>query len=326
MEIKELGRRLGVGSLLLHLYHRPISQVRSMVAQGGPIAIRATEKSRLAMVEAAKILPPLPVPHEASALRVQMLTGTRFWYQTAWCLHTFVRNANEAIGADVHDDGTLSGECLEYLQRLGPAIRIYPIDEAVARLDQNLPVNRFPTLRALWKDFFLIRKLTDIHAGRSGWRLFIDSDLLFFSYPETLLGWMRAPERPLVAVDCIESYGYSRDLMRSVCGREIPRLVNTGLCGLDSSAIDWDEIEFWSATLIAKAKRHYFLEQALVAMLVAKYPAHVAAPADSYLTMPGRDEVMSPRAVMHHYVANSKRWYFGYGWQNASKRASREPI
>jgi len=63
-----------------------------------------------------------------------------------------------------------------------------------------------------------------------------------------------------------------------------------------------------------KRKPSYYLEQALVAMLAARQPCAVA-PEPDYLTKPSRTEVQAPRAVMHHYVADSKRWYFRYGWR-----------
>ena len=143
----------------------------------------------------------------------------------------------------------------------------------------------------------------------------LDSDLLFFRRPEFLLDWLAAPDRPLHAVDCEESYGYSRALMEQLSGAPIPRLVNVGLCGLRSEAIDWDELEAWTAGLQARERTNYYLEQALVAMLAARQPCAVA-PAKDYVTLPGRAEVLAPRAVMHHYVANAKRWYFRHGWRH----------
>ena len=53
----------------------------------------------------------------------------------------------------------------------------------------------------------------------------------------------------------------------------------------------------------------------LVAMLAARRPCAVA-PAADYLTLPSREEVAAPRAVMHHYVADAKRWYFRTGWRH----------
>ena len=53
-------------------------------------------------------------------------------------------------------------------------------------------------------------------------------------------------------------------------------------------------------------------------MLVARRQPCVVAPAADYVTMPSRAETLAPTAVMHHYVAGSKRWYFRHGWRLAA--------
>ncbi|MDB6165383.1 MAG: glycosyl transferase family 2, partial [Lacunisphaera sp.] len=60
----------------------------------------------------------------------------------------------------------------------------------------------------------------------------------------------------------------------------------------------------------------YYLEQALIAMLVAGRDCAVA-PAADYVTLPQPPEALECRAVMHHYVAESKRWYFQRNWRQA---------
>jgi hypothetical protein len=66
--------------------------------------------------------------------------------------------------------------------------------------------------------------------------------------------------------------------------------------------------------LITQEKTSYYLEQALIAMLMAGRPCAIAPVAD-YVTKPGRKEGSTPGAVMHHYVAESKRWYFQQNWR-----------
>jgi hypothetical protein len=141
---------------------------------------------------------------------------------------------------------------------------------------------------------------------------------LFFRRPNVLLEWLAEPKRPLHAVDCQESYGYSRPLMEQLAGAPIPERVNVGLCGLRGNDLDWEEMEAWCASLIAREKTSYYLEQALVAMFVARRQPCTVAPASDYITRPDRDEVIAPQAVMHHYVAASKRWYFRYGWRHVA--------
>ncbi len=310
-----LARRLGLGRIALTLWHQPLARVRDSWRNGGPWAERETERQRREMVVAAATLPPLPVRAGAPRVTLHLLTGRRFGYQAAFCLHSFARHADVNLAAELYDDGTCGDDVVALLGRLGPDIRFHSLAEQEARLEALLPVARFPALRDRWQHYPNIRKLIAPHLGSSGWKLVIDSDLLFFRRPDFLLQWLRAPDRPLHAVDCEESYGYSRELMAGLAGAPIPLLVNVGLCGLRSEDLEWNRIEAWCAELIARESTSYYLEQALVAMLVASAPNRAVAPAGDYVTKPDRAEGARPTAVMHHYVAESKRSYFRDSWR-----------
>ncbi|RXK56521.1 glycosyl transferase [Oleiharenicola lentus] len=307
------------GQFLLRFYHTPMNRLKDSLRNGGPLTERETERQRQLMIEAARHLPELPQPANAPRVALHLLTGKRFLYQAAFCLHSFARHSGAAIEAHVYDDGSFDEDLLSELARLGPGVVFHPMAETSAKLDALLPESRFPVLRERWRNYPNIRKLTDPHLGSTGWKLVIDSDLLFFRRPDFLLAWCAAPDRPLHAVDCAESYGYSRSLLEKLAGAPIPPLVNVGLCGLRSELLDWNELEAWCAELIAREKTSYYLEQALVAMLVARTQPCAIAPAGDYLTKPDRAEGMQPRAVMHHYVAESKRWYYRHGWREAQR-------
>lgn len=311
---KVLARRAGLGRALYLLWHRPLAPLQRLRKAGGPIAAFLTARARNEMQAAAAVLPPLPEPGVDSP-SVFLLTGAPFWYQTAFCLHSLARSAGKAFRVELYDDGSLQGACRENLLRLGPAIRIHAKAELDGRVAAALPPARFPVLWERRENYPNIRKLIDVHAGSSGWKLVLDSDLLFFRRPDVLLRWLENPGAMLHAVDCEESYGYSRALMETLAGAPIPPLVNVGVCGLRSDALDWEELEAWSRELIKRERTNYYLEQALIAMLAARQRS-VIAPAADYITLPGRREVEAPRAVMHHYVAGSKQWYFRAGWRH----------
>ena len=311
--MQPLLRKMGLGRLAYRLYHVPLGVLRDSLAAGGPVQQWKNSRGRAAMEQAARQLPP-PPSLDGTPLELHLLTGRRFWYQTAFCLWTFAHRAGRPLAPVIYDDGSLTGEFRTPLQRLLPAARFVTPDEAIARLDENLPADRFPTLRERWLNYPNIRKLIDPHVGSSGWKLVIDSDLLFFRRPEFLLRWLDAPDRPLHAVDCETSYGYSRLLMDELAGAAVADRVNVGLTGLNSSELDWEKIEHWCRTLIERERTSYYLEQALIAMLVASRPCAVA-PAADYVTLPVLPEARDCRAVMHHYVANSKRWYFQHNWR-----------
>jgi hypothetical protein len=310
------------GQLLLRFYHTPVNRLRDSLRHGGPFAVRETERQRAEMEVAAATLPALPEFPGTTPVTLHLITGRRFWYQTAFCLHTFAATARVTVHAELYDDGSIDEECAARLARLGSGVSIQLLPALRDRLDAHLPAARFPVLRERWLNYPNIRKLTDVHLGSAGWKLVIDSDLLFFRRPEFLLKWLAAPDRILHAVDCAESYGYSRPLLAELAGAELPPLVNVGLCGLRSDALDWDELERWCATLHAREKTSYFLEQALVAMLAARAQPCAVAPAADYVTLPPRAEVLAPSAVMHHYVDTAKRWYFRHGWRHVAPHAS----
>lgn len=305
-----------LGKAALTLWHRPVGKLRDSLRNGGPWQERRTERGRAEMEIAAGSLPPLP-PAAGPALEVHLLTGRRFWYQTAFCLWTFGRQAARPIAPVIYDDGSLSAEYRAPLARLFPAVRFVAQAETIARLDVNLPAGKFPVLRERWQNYPNIRKLTDVHVGRPGWKLVLDSDLLFFHRPALLIDWLDRPAQPLHAVDCETSYGYTRALMNGLAGHAVADLVNVGLTGLNGSEIDWERLEYWCRTLIERERTSYYLEQALIAMLVAGRDCTVA-PQHEYLTLPQPPEATECRAVMHHYVAQSKRWYFQYNWRRAT--------
>ena len=317
MASPSLAQRLGLGKLALACWHQPVGRIRDSLRQGGPFVVRETERQRREMEAAAVTLPPLPERPGAPLTSLHLLTGRRFWYQTAFCLQSFARHVETGMNAHIYDDGSFDETLRGQLTGLGSGLVFHPAATIRSCLDDLLPENKFPVLRERWRNYPNIRKLTDPHLGSTGWKLVIDSDLLFFRRPGFLIDWCAAPDRPLHAVDCEESYGYSRALMERLAGAPIPPLVNVGLCGLRSESLDWHELEAWCAELIAREKTSYYLEQALVAMLVARTQPCAVAPGADYVTKPDRAEGMAPRAVMHHYVAESKRWYFRHGWRTA---------
>jgi len=267
------------------------------------------------MEQAAYRLPVLDALPEPP-LEVHLLTGHRFWYQTAFCLWTLSRNANRRVSPNICDDGSLLPMEREALVRLFPSARFVSCRETLVRLDRHLPASRFPVLRERWQHYPNIRKLIDIHAGSTGWKLVLDSDLLFFRRPTFLIDWLDRPRKPLHAVDCETSYGYSLGLLAELAGSAPAERLNVGLCGLQSDGIDWDRLESWCHTLIDRAGTHYYLEQALVALLLAGKDCAIA-PAADYITLPQPPEALTCGAVMHHYVADSKKWYFRNNWRRA---------
>jgi hypothetical protein len=215
----------------------------------------------------------------------------------------------------IYDDGSLEKRYQDKILRLFPNAKIILKPEIEEYIDKYLPENKFPYLRERRLNYPNIRKLTDIHVDSQGWKLVLDSDMLFFRSPDILLSWLKSPQQPCHMVDVETSYGYSRNLMTSLAQAEIAERVNVGICGLKSEDIDWEQLEYWCKTMIEQEGTHYFQEQALIAMLMAGKSCTIA-PASEYIVMPEKDEVIETNAILHHYVADSKPWYFRYGWRH----------
>ncbi len=202
-----------------------------------------------------------------------------------------------------------------------PAARVVWRAEIEARLDAHLPAARFPALRARRLTYPHLRKLTDIHVGQEGWRLVLDSDMLFFRPPRLVLDWLAAPDRPLHMIDIEPSYGYSDELLAELAGGPVPELINVGFLGLRSDSLGWDRMEYACQTMIEREGTSYFQEQALSALLLAGQPCTVA-PKEDYVVLPSLAEGARPTAILHHYVAESKRSYFQHGWRIVAGRTS----
>jgi len=303
------------GKFLLHAYHSPVANFRRMVAHGGPWQFRRSRLGREAMRRAAASLPALPAPAATApgAGEIHLVTGSRFWDLTAFCLHSFCHQTPPPGPFHLHDDGTLNPETRDHLAALGSVV-LHSHHELEELLEGTLPPSRFPVLHDRWIHYPNIRKLISPHLLPPAWKLVMDSDLLFFRTPDFLLDWLASPSKPLHAVDCEESYGYSRPLMEKLVGAPIAPLVNVGLTGLHTRDLDWERIEFFCRALQDAEGTNYYLEQALLAMLVAGRDCAVA-PAADYITGPRPPEARDCRAVMHHYVGETKRWYFQYNWK-----------
>jgi hypothetical protein len=273
---------------------------------------------------AAGHLEPVRPAADAPVVEIHFLTGRHFWHQTAFCAWSLARASGVEVAPVLYDDGTLSPEDIARVQWALPLTRAVGVAEIEARVDACLPRTRFPHLRARRDIYPNLRKLLDVHAGQRGWKLVLDSDMLFFRRPDQLLAWLAAPDRPCHMVDVETSYGYPIEFLSRQCGRSVAERVNVGATGLRSEAIDWDALEAWTREQNETHGPSYYQEQALIAQLMAGQECTVLAERD-YWVLPPDDEIERPQAVLHHYVASSKPGYFWHGWRNAIQAGDAAP-
>ncbi len=311
--MRRLASRLRIGPLLLRAWHQPVGRLKESLRNGGPWEERRTERGRREMEAAAWTLPPVETG-KVGEVELHFLSGRRYWYQAVFCLASFALAAKTTVKPVFHDDGSLDDEIFGALRRTFPLATRITEAEIEARLDEHLPATQFPRLRACRERMPLFRKILDPHVGSTGPKLLLDCDLLFFRQPSLIIEWLASPSRPLRATDIQNAYGYPLPLLNELAGCRVDERVNTGILGLRSEEFDWARMEAWCRGLIERQGAHYYQEQALVALHLAGRDA-IAAPLGDYVTWPKPPEALACEAVMHHYVANSKRWYFQRNWR-----------
>jgi hypothetical protein len=279
---------------------------------------------RLTIHRAAKRLPLLPGDRRGDPMPVYFMSGHEHWPMTAFCAYSLLTTTSANLIPTVLDDGTLGMDERAQLSHIIPQIQYLERDLCESRVYQQLPPTRFPSLHAMRDALPLMRKLMDLHAGLTGWRLFLDSDMLFFREPEWMLQWLRAGSAATYMHDYQNSYGYPDALLTSLLGKPLPDKVNTGLYGLRSETIDWDQLERWARDLLRAQGTNHFSEQCLIAMLMSTQRTAPAPP--EYKIWPNRIEARCPSAVMHHYVAESRTWYHVYGWPGVLRNLPRETV
>ncbi|MBD2357543.1 glycosyl transferase [Tolypothrix sp. FACHB-123] len=307
------------GVIAYKLYYAPKGFLQKLLKKGA-INTAVNFQAQLQMEQAAYRLKTVKSESAISPLEIHFLTGKRFWYQTCFCAYSMAEHTNIPLCPVIYDDGSLEKESQKEILRIFPNAKIILKPKLEEHLDKYLPQMKFPYLRERRLNYPNMRKLTDIHAGSKGWKLVLDSDMLFFHTPDVLLDWLKSPQQPCHMVDVETSYGYSDALMTSLAKAAIPERLNVGICGLKSEDIDWEQLEYWCKTMIQQQGTHYYQEQALVAMLMAGKACKVVS-AEDYIVMPTQEEVIQPKAVLHHYVADSKPWYFRYGWKHVLRNS-----
>ncbi|MBL4674828.1 MAG: hypothetical protein JKY70_01260 [Mucilaginibacter sp.] len=142
----------------------------------------------------------------------------------------------------------------------------------------------------------------------------LDSDMLFFKYPDELITWLQNPKHAFALKDPLDSYHYSMGLMEKLTKQPVTKYINVGAIGLNSPDIDWDAVERWIIELETTEGSSYLLEQALSAMIISGNKLQTPNP-ENYLVMPDKEQVIVQQGILHHYVDRSKQWYYKIAWR-----------
>ncbi|TSD65870.1 glycosyltransferase family 2 protein [Inquilinus sp. KBS0705] len=298
-----------IQQLINFLYRTPKAELKKFKRFGGYFNYRSMMVASLAMQKASASLP--PVQSHADGFSIYFLTGKNYLYQTLFCIQSLVKSSTEKFKFILVDDGSFDEVLMERIKRQLPGAVIIDKETIDKNLQETLPVDSFPYLHHKRAVYPHIKKLTDIHTlPGDDWKLVLDSDMLFWAYPTDILNWLKHPDKPIHMIDCVESYGYTANLMEKLSASTIKPLINVGAVGLNSKHINWHNVEHWVKELETAEGTSYYLEQALTAMLIGHKPT-IALDTDNYIVNP----TDNAKGVLHHYVDLSKEYYYKSAWK-----------
>jgi len=268
-------------------------------------------KGRRDLAKAFAVLGPQPVP-PGEPVRMHYLTGKRYVPLTSIALIS----AQQAMGRPVHpvlfDDGSMDQRDADTIRHLFPSAEIVLQPQIAANLDRVLPPDRFPFLRRIRLGYIHLRKLTDIQTAGPEWRLVLDSDVFFFHPPTELLRLM-GQSTWFFMRDCMPSYGAPLATLEALAGAPVYPCANVGICHLDGGAIDWEFVEHCARVLLLRHGFSYYLEQALMAILMGR--AGAVPLGEEYLVYPTPAQARAASHVALHYVDRSHLTMMRYGWR-----------
>ena len=312
-----LSRRLHLGRLAYRLWHRPRQWCDLAGTYGWGLSARASLGERR-MRTAATRLPALPAGEEKSTAPVYFLTGRRFWQQTLFCAHSFGRESGLAAEFRFVSDGTMDGEIARRLTRVFPTACVLGHAELDEKLSAALPPARFPTLHAHRRRFVLLRKLTDTLAGERGYRLFLDSDMIFWRRPGEMLARLARTEPFYMADLGDDGYTLPRSVLQEKLGVAPAPGVNSGVVAVHPEAVDWDLLERACALLLAEGRDQRLLEQTLWAIVLGAQKARPLPAADYRLVIDPpacRETIATGRPALLHYAWHARLLYAASEWQ-----------
>jgi len=302
-----------IQSIINKLYRYPRAEWKKIKKLGGYFSYREMQRNKSTMERASLNLP--PVKSYPDGLLIYFLTGEKFLYQTLFCIASLSKVSAEKFRFILVDDGNFTDELIARIERQLPGAEIITKAIIDQNLEEKLPETNYPVLRKKRREYPHIKKLIDIHTlSVPGWKLVLDSDMLFFDEPLDMINWLKAPVNPLHMVDCENSYGYSFSLMEKLSGHKITEKANVGAIGMNSTLINWPELESWVKQMEELEGRSYYLEQALSVMLVAGKDC-VILNKDQYIVNPDGKTIINGTGVLHHYVDLSKKGYYNTAWR-----------
>lgn len=288
----------------------------------GSIALKARQKCKHGLYIAhyrdqvkPQILKTRPIVGATdSCCEIQVLTSAQDWLNSMWALKSFYWSAKRRYALCIHDDGTLTTEHCDALQRHFPHARVVKRKIADEYVLDGL--SSYPRCLEFRKANQLSLKVFDFAAYLESDRmLLLDSDVLFFEEPTALLNRIEDPDYKLNTVngDTASAFTVDPTAVKAQCGFDMVERFNSGLGLIHKASINLDWIEEFLA-LPGIIGHFWRIEQTLYALFSSKFGAELLPPAYDVHLEGGINEAPS-----RHYVGAIRHLMYGEGMKRLVK-------
>ena len=206
-----------------------------------------------------------------STCEIHVLTHREDWLNLLWVLKSFYFYSMRKYSLCIHEDGTLTESEVRFLRIHFPNARIIRRVEADDLCQKWLKDK--PRSQAFRNTNPLALKVFDFPAFLRSDRMFLlDSDVLFFSNPQSLLARLEDPHYTKNTLNRDWRYGYSirMDPVHKNYSFPFPARINSGLGLIHQSSLEphWME-EFLHLPDVLS--HHHRIEQTLIALSSCRY-------------------------------------------------------
>jgi hypothetical protein len=252
----------------------------------------------------------------SQTIPVHVLTGRNDWRLAAWMLASWFQFSEHAWPIVIHDDGTLPDDARATLGGMFENARFISRREADEKVARTLLA--YPFCEEYRRKHPLALKIFDVPLFTAGERFMIfDSDLLFFNHPREILDWAAADtDECWFNEDVREGSLISASEAREELGVKIWPRVNSGLCLLCKSAIDYDLCDRALALTSIPRGHPWRIEQTLFMLCAAKHGKGGLLPRRYEVSLGKR---ASEDAVSRHYVGAVRDRFYAEGVKRLSR-------
>ena len=237
-----------------------------------------------------------------------VLTSRNDWQPCLWSLVSFYELTGLRLPLLIYSDGSLDGNHVARIKSIFPDAGI--IDPAAADAAVAGSLSQFPNCRGFRLAQPCARRIIDLPIlCKSKSILMLDSDILFFSRPEELVGQIESARsgRFVFERDMQDAYFDSRASIRERFNIEVAAQVNCGIMLADISNFDYARIEGWLG--LAAIEKHPWAEQTLWAMYAGQ--GRTTFLGKEYdVTM---SEQIKSKTVMKHYIKPIRDFMYTQG-------------